>query len=222
MIQNFNLKKCYKYLIFDFDGTINNTAPGIEATFKATLDQFGVDYTNVDFTKHIGPPLKHSFDIFVGQDKCQQAIDLFRKIFEETDALKNSKLYTGIPQLLAKLQQRGYKLAIATSKYEPFAVESLQYLGISQYFDVVYGQQQSRGYKNEILRQLIADNGWQKSDCLMIGDTCYDVDGAKANQIDVLAVSYGFEDRALLVSHSPNAIVDSVGEIATLLCGEAL
>ena len=61
MITNINLKNNYKYLIFDFDGTINNTAPGITATFKATLDAFGVDYSNVDFTKHIGPPLKHSF-----------------------------------------------------------------------------------------------------------------------------------------------------------------
>ena len=47
MITNFNLKSNYKYLIFDFDGTINNTAPGITATFKATLDLYGVDYSNV-------------------------------------------------------------------------------------------------------------------------------------------------------------------------------
>lgn len=222
MIQVFNLKKCYKHLIFDFDGTINNTAPGIEATFKATLDQFGVDYSTVDFTKHIGPPLKHSFDIFVGQDKCQEAIDLFRKIFEQTNALKNSHIYPNVDKLLPLLKSCGYQLSIATSKHEPFAIESLEYLNISQHFDVVYGQTESRGYKNEILRQLIADHGWKKSDCLMIGDTCYDVDGAKINGIDVLAVSYGFEDRATLLAHAPNALVDSVSEMAQLLCGETL
>ena len=56
----------------------------------------------------------------------------------------------------------------------------------------------------------------------MIGDTCYDVDGAKINGIDVLAVSYGFEDRATLLAHAPNALVDSVSEMAQLLCGETL
>ncbi len=222
MTTNFSLKSSYKYLIFDFDGTINNTAPGITATFKATLDIFGVDYSKVDFTDHIGPPLKHSFDILVGQDRCQEAIDTFRRIFEQTNALKNSHIYPGIDKLLPLLKQRGYVLSIATSKHEPFAVESLDFLGIAQHFDVVYGQNEHRGYKNEILRQLIADHGWDKADCLMIGDTCYDVDGAKANGIDVLAVSYGFEDKATLLAHNPNALVDTVSEMAQLLCGETL
>ena len=222
MITNINLKNNYKYLIFDFDGTINNTAPGITATFKATLDAFGVDYSNVDFTKHIGPPLKHSFDMLVGIDRCQEAINTFRRIFEQTNALKNSHIYPNVDKLLPLLKQHGYVLSIATSKHEPFAIESLDFLGIAQYFDVVYGQNEHRGYKNEILRQLIADNGWEKSQCLMIGDTCYDVDGAQANGIDVLAVSYGFEDRQTLLAHNPNAVVDTVEEIAQTLCGETL
>ena len=222
MITNFNLKSNYKYLIFDFDGTINNTAPGITATFKKTLDLYGIDYSNVDFNKHIGPPLEHSFKELVGGDNWQEALDTFRKIFEETNALRNSTLYPNIQQLLTLLKQKGYVLSIATSKYEPFAIESLHYLNINQHFDVLYGQNQRRGYKNEILRQLIADHGWDKADCLMIGDTCYDVDGAKANGLDVVAVSYGFEDRATLVAHNPNAVVDTVSELAQLLCGENL
>ena len=222
MITNFNLKSNYKYLIFDFDGTINNTAPGITATFKATLDLYGVDYSNVDFNEHIGPPLEHSFKLLVGGDRWQDALQTFRRIFEETNALKNSTIYPNIDKLLPLLKQKGYDLSIATSKYEPFAIESLSYLGIAQHFDFVYGQNQRRGYKNEILRQLLEDNGWDKSQCLMIGDTCYDVDGAQANGLDVLAVSYGFEDRQVLLDHNPNALVDSVSEIAQLLCGETL
>ena len=61
--------KSYKYIIFDFDGTINNTAPGIVATFKKVLEMYNVDYSGVDFNKHIGPPLEYSFKELVGGDR---------------------------------------------------------------------------------------------------------------------------------------------------------
>lgn len=49
--------KKYKYIIFDFDGTINDTSQGIYHTFKKVLDILGINYDGVDFSRHIGPPL---------------------------------------------------------------------------------------------------------------------------------------------------------------------
>lgn len=209
--------KNYRYLIFDFDGTINDTAPGIISTFKKVLDVFGVDYSNVDWAEHIGPPLDYSFKKLVGGTNWQRALELYRKVFTDDDAGKNSRVYDGIPETLAALKQRGFVLSVATSKYEPFAKESLEFLHLAQYFDFVYGQNEKRGYKEEILRQLISDNGWDKASCLMIGDTCYDVDGANANGIDVLAVTYGFGKKADLAASNPTYTCDSPQEILQLL-----
>ena len=212
------LKKQYKYIIFDFDGTINNTAPGIYATFTAVLNHYGVDARTVDLSRHIGPPLADSYTHLVGADNCQEAIELHRKAYAELNASFMSFLYDGIVDVLEQLTASGkYVLAIASSKYEPHAVESLAYHKIDKYFKYVYGQTEKRGFKEEVLRQLIDDNGFERNECLMIGDTLHDVEGAHANGIDVVAVTYGFGTRDELVAANPIAICDSPKEILSLL-----
>lgn len=212
------LTKQYKYIIFDFDGTINNTSPGIYATFTKVLAHYGIDGTKLDLSEHIGPPLIDSYTRLVGSEHCEEAIELHKKVFQEDNAAENSFLYDGIVDVLDKLFQCGkYVLSIASSKYQPHAVESLKYHNISKYFSYVYGQTEGRGFKSEVLRQLVVDNGWDKSQCLMIGDTMHDVDGANANGIDVVAVTYGFGKREELERASVIALCESTGDILKLL-----
>ena len=212
------LKKHYKYIIFDFDGTINNTSPGIYATFTEVLAHFGVDANSVDLSRHIGPPLSDSYTHLVGSDRCEEAIKLHKQVYADNDALYNSFLYDGVVDVLEQLSKSGkYTLAIASSKYEPHAVESLAYHKISKYFTCVYGQTDKRGFKEEVLRQLIDDNGFERNECLMIGDTLHDVEGAHANGIDVVAVTYGFGKVDELKRAHPIAICDSPKEILDLL-----
>lgn len=203
----------YKYLIFDFDGTVNDTSEGIYFTFKRVLDIMGVDYSNVDFARHIGPPLEHSYTELVGKERRDEGIALHRKVYAECNALQKSRLYDGIRETLCALKNAGYKLAVASSKYEPHALESIKIHGLSDVFEIVYGQNEKRGFKAEVLRQLVADNGWEKEQCLMIGDTPYDIDGAHENGLDAMAVTYGFgkldeleKSHAEFTAHSPQEI----------------
>ena len=212
------LTKNYKYIIFDFDGTINNTSPGIYSTFTKVLAHFGVDAGTVDLSRHIGPPLSDSYTHLVGTEHCDEAIELHKKVFADDNAAENSFLYDGIVDVLDKLHKSGkYTLAIASSKYEPHAITSLKYHKLEGYFDCVYGQTEARGFKAEVLRQLIDDNGWSRCDCLMIGDTLHDVEGAKTNGIDVVAVTYGFGKRNELERAHPLALCDTPEEILALL-----
>ena len=212
------LTKNYKYIIFDFDGTINNTSHGIYATFTKVLEHFGIDASTVDLSQHIGPPLIDSYTHLVGEDNCAQAIELHKKVYDELNAIEDSFLYDGIVEVLTKLRQSGkYVMAIASSKYEPHAITSLKYHKIGQYFDFVYGQTERRGFKVDVLRQLIDDNGWDRSLCLMIGDTLHDVQGAHACGIDVVAVTYGFGKRDELIQAHPIAICNSPLEIVDML-----
>ena len=94
---------------------------------------------------------------------------------------------------------------------------SLKYHRIDGYFDAVYGQTEQRGFKAEVLRQLVADNGWNVKDCLMIGDTLHDVDGANACGIDVVAVTYGFGKRNDLANSCALALCDTPTDILKLL-----
>ena len=207
----------YKYLIFDFDGTVNDTSEGIYYTFKRVLELMGVDGTNVDFSRHIGPPLEYSYTELVGATRCMEGIELHRKVYAEGNASAKSRLYDGIRETLCALKNAGYKLSVASSKYQPHVLESIKMLGLSDIFEVVYGQNEKRGYKVEVLRQLVADNGWEKSECLMIGDTPYDVDGAHENGIDAMAVTYGFGKLDELENSHPELTAHSPQEIAQLL-----
>ena len=212
------LQKDYKYIIFDFDGTINNTSPGIYATFTAVLTHFGVDLSAVDLSRHIGPPLSDSYTHLVGSEKCEEAIQLHKQVYADNNALYNSFLYDGIVEVLDQLyDSHKFTLAIASSKYEPHAYESLAYHKIDKYFSFVYGQTDKRGFKEEVLRQLIDDNGFERDKCLMIGDTLHDVEGAHANGIDVVAVTYGFGKEDELRAAKPLAICNSPKEIINLL-----
>ena len=212
------LAKNYKYITFDFDGTINNTSQGIYATFTAVLEHYGVDASKLDLSKHIGPPLTESYTKLLGEARCQEAIQLHRKVYAENNALEQSSLYDGIVEVLDSLKRSGrYVLAIASCKYQPHAITSLKYHKLDGYFSYVYGQTERRGFKAEVLKQLVDDNGWSSADCLMIGDTLHDVDGARANGIDVVAVTYGFGKRNELESARPLAICDSPKQILDLL-----
>ena len=212
------LAKTYKYIIFDFDGTVNNTSPGIYATFTAVLKHFGVDASTVDLSRHIGPPLSDSYTHLLGAERCAEAIELHKQVYEQTNAAANCFLYDGIVEVLDALKKSGrYTLAIASSKYEPHAVESLRYLKLAKYFDCVYGQTERRGFKKDVLEQLVEDNGWDKSLCLMIGDTLHDVEGAHVCGIDVVAVTYGFGKREELENSHPIALVSSPEKILELL-----
>ena len=212
------LAKDYKYIIFDFDGTINNTSPGIYATFTEVLTHFGVDASKIDLSRHIGPPLSDSYTHLVGSERCDEAILLHKKVYADNNALYNSFLYDGIVDVLEQLHKCGkYTLAIASSKYEPHAVESLIYHKIDKYFRYVYGQTDRRGFKEDVLRQLIDDNGFERDKCLMIGDTLHDVEGAHANNIDVVAVTYGFGKVEELKRAKPIAICNNTHEILNLL-----
>ena len=106
---------------------------------------------------------------------------------------------------------------MASCKYQPHLIRSLQVFGLSKYFTSVYAQIPTRLYKADVLRELIADNGWNAADCLMIGDTMHDVDGANANGIDVVAVTYGFEKRERLEKANVVALADNPQQILQLL-----
>lgn len=212
--------KKYKYIIFDFDGTINDTSQGIYHTFKKVLDILGINYDGVDFSHHIGPPLEFSYTELAGKKLCQRAIELHRQVFAQDNAVEMSRLYDGITDTLQKLTDSGFVLSIASSKYQPHALASVEKFGLGKFFRCVYGQNEKRGFKSEVLRQLLADNGWEKDKCLMIGDTVYDVEGAHSNGIDAMAVTYGFGNEKDLKNANAELTAHSPAEIVQILTGE--
>ena len=131
-----------------------------------------------------------------------------------------AQLYPGILQTLQTLHDRGKTLYVATSKPEPFAKEMLANMGAAQYFSGIFGAtfDGTRHTKENVLRYALNMTGvTDLRACLMIGDRYYDVEGAQADGMQTLGVSYGFGHRQELEQAGAVSIADAPQEICGLV-----
>lgn len=113
----------YKYILFDLDGTLTDSAPGIIRCVQYALEKSGKgSYPDHELLPFIGPPLTESFQNFCGmsEGEAHAALEYYRERFAHVGMFENS-VYDGIPQLLETLRQAGKILAVATSKPQLYA-----------------------------------------------------------------------------------------------------
>ena len=124
----------YDAILFDVDGTLIDSAPGILHTLEEVFQKMGVDVTGVNLRRYLGPPLRKSFgEHFTELDKIEQATRLYR----ESYAVKGSHecaAYPGAAEMLQRLKDAGLILCTATSKptvvVSPIVVE----MGLAVFF----------------------------------------------------------------------------------------
>ncbi len=219
----------YKYILFDLDGTLTDSAEGITKCVQYALKALGVDEPDLNKLRpFIGPPLIESFMKFYGmtEEEARTGTAKYRERFAGTGIYEN-KIYTGVPEMLAQLKQQGYTLAIATSKPAVFARRVADYFNITQYFDYISGPDfnGSLPTKADVVADVLAHfnlEGTQKAQALMIGDRRHDILGAKACGIKAVGVTYGYAAPGELEEAGADFIVDTPQEIAELICANKL
>ena len=183
-----------KALIFDFDGTICDTGEGIMKSARFALDAFGIDAPEWEELGYfIGPPLLVTFQERFGKSP-QEADELVKKFRERyrTTGVFESRLYDGIKEMLVSLKNDGFKVGIASSKPQEFIEKLLKHFGISELFDSVCGVSFKADCesKQSIISRCIGELGCERSECLMVGDRKYDIEGAKENSLVSVGVIY--------------------------------
>lgn len=213
--------KDYKYILFDFDGTIVDTSPGIINATIYALDSFGIKVDNplVSLRRFIGPPLSYSFNTFYGLqgEDIKKAIAIFRDYYSEK-GISQCRVYDGMEDLLKLLKSSGKKIILATSKPEVFASKILENLGLKQYFDFIAGalMDESRNEKPEVMDYAIKQYNIDISEAVMIGDRFYDVQAAATFGIDSIGVLYGFgEEKEFQGSVAMAKDVKELGRLLT-------
>ncbi len=186
----------YKLVIFDFDGTIVDSSPGIYNTANYTVKQLGKDEeTDVDkLNRFIGPPLKDCFKLTYNleDELVDKACDIYRDRYFEIGQYE-VKVFDNIEKVLKKLKDRGYILAIATMKYKEIVLSMLEHLNLAKYFEYIDGTNiEGTKYKAQILNEILVHFNAEKNEAVLIGDTYHDETAAKEAEIDFLAVNYGF------------------------------
>ncbi len=210
-----------KYVFFDLDGTISDSSEGITNCFSHALLTLGVPVEDKNaLKKYIGPPLSDSFREYVADELVEQAVRIYRARYE-TDGYKENRMYEGIPEVLAALTKSGKKVVLATSKPEKFARRILEYFGIAHFFTEICGASmdvKKINTKSEVIAYALQLLGLPTTkEIVMVGDRCYDVEGAAQFGIPTLGVSYGFGTKEELLTAGAFAVADSPAQICGLL-----
>jgi len=208
-----------KAILFDLDGTLTDSGEGIINCALMTLEKFGLPLpTREEMRVFVGPPLTETFAKFgVPQDKVDEAIAVYRSRYIPIGAYENAP-YPGIRELLEQLQSNGYPLYVATSKPEAMSIKILEHFDLAKYFTRICGAatDRSRNTKEAVIAYLLQETG-EAGNMIMVGDTVYDVVGAKALGIPCIGVSWGYGEVEDMVQSGAVGIAHSIEELLSML-----
>lgn len=215
----------FQAALFDLDGTIIDSAPGIKATFEYTLAKYGVTATPQQLRSFLGPPLSDSFSQLVAPEDVEDCVRIYRERYAQDGSFRCAP-YPGIEETLRGLKEAGWTLCLATSKLHEEAVRILTRLGLAQYFDYISGSTADGRLetKADVIRDVLAQPCTAGKRCVMIGDRFHDLEGAAECGLDAVGVLYGYGDRAELEAYSPLALCRTPREVGEFLsqCFERL
>lgn len=186
----------YHYIFFDLDGTLTDSKEGILNSLRYAFEKLGEpvppESTLINF---IGPPLQESFARFCGfsQEKAIEGIRLFRERYVPIGKFENAAA-PGMPELCGRLKERGYVLALASSKPEEMCVPICEKFGFAPSMETITGSPPVGDWeKAEIIQETMRRLGLGEADkeaILMVGDRKFDVLGARARGIDCVGVEF--------------------------------
>lgn len=215
----------YDVILFDFDGTISDSADGIMECYRRTFVKMGMPVPEDSVLRSfVGPPQTVTFGEGYGfqGEELERIIELFRQEYKAYGVF-HSTIYPGIRQMLEALKAGGKTLAVATSKPEVYARRICDEYGITELLDFVGGSimDLARNKKAEVVEYVMETLGvTDRSRVLMVGDRLYDVEGAAQCGVDCLGVTWGYGDEAELTKAGAKYLAATPEEVQRLLLGE--
>jgi len=204
-------------LLFDLDGTLTDSGPGITRCIQHALDALGQPVPSMDELRWcVGPPLRGSFARLVGTSEAavlDRAVGLYRERFESVGMFENA-VYPGVEAGLRRLRAAGHRLWVVTSKPHPYARKILDHFELSDAFVSVYGSELTgeNSEKTDLIRLALATERFEGLPA-MIGDRRQDIDGAHANGLRALGVLWGYGSRAELEAAGSDRLVTSMEDL---------
>lgn len=214
-----------KYLFFDFDGTLYDTVEGITKCVQYALRKRGMDAELEELRCFAGPPLDEMFQEKFGltREDAEQAVRDFRERYVPI-GLYESRAFPGMRGLLLSLREAGKKLGVSTSKPQVLAEELLEREGLLELFDVICGAsgEGEGNAKWQVLQRAMDALGAGREESVLIGDTKYDVAGARRCGIPCIGVGYGYAAQGELEEAGACAIAPDLDALRELVLREDL
>lgn len=206
-------------IIFDLDGTLTDSGEGIINCASLALEHFGITPPDRETMRQfVGPPLVDSFVKFgIPAVDAEEAVEIYRSRYIPIGKYENTP-YPGVYELLERLRDQGHKLYVATSKPEGMSVDILEHFDMAKYFTLICGASMdtSRNTKDAVIGYLLKKAGIT-GDIVMIGDTAFDVLGAKEHGISTIGVAWGYGKTEDMKCAGAVAIAYSMEELFEML-----
>nr|WP_297172703.1 HAD hydrolase-like protein [uncultured Agathobaculum sp.] len=212
----------FDYVLFDLDGTLTDPREGITKSVQYALRKMGICEFDLTSLEHfIGPPLLdefircYSFD----EEQAVRAVQYYRERFSDVGWRENI-LLDGVPSLLRSLKKVGKRMAIASSKPAVFVERILRLFEIEMLFDAVSGATLDGIVSSKaqvVARALDMLDVTDGNRAVLVGDRLHDVEGAHANGVRCIGVTFGFGGRQELQNAGADKIVSTMQELETAL-----
>ncbi len=184
----------YKLVIFDLDGTLADTSEGIYQSHRHALEAMGRSLQEDMLNGVIGGELLVIYRDRFGfnEGEAREAVRIYREWYQQ-HGIFQATLYAGMKETLIDLKNRGCRLAVATLKREDFAKQMLERMGVAECFDWIYGMDIGDTLNKQLLlMKCMAAADVTAKETVLVGDSENDAKGAKACEMDFIAVTYGF------------------------------
>lgn len=185
----------YKCIVFDLDGTLIDTFEGIDKAYQWAFARLNREYPGEFFVRHaIGAPLPQVFEKRCGMSAAETAaaVQAYRTYYGKSGKYE-ATVYTGMEEALRTLKAANLFLGVATLKNDTFARDILRHFSLFPYFDAIHGTDgKDTLTKADLIYRCMRDIGATETETVLVGDSPYDAQGAKAAGVDFLAVTYGF------------------------------
>jgi phosphoglycolate phosphatase len=182
-------------LIFDLDGTLTDSKPGILGCLQKVIDARGItDHGDLD--RFIGPPVEQWATELLpdGNEEEQTALARDYRACYDREGWCNNSVYPGVREMLVELRLQGFPLYVCTSKQQHFAVRILDAFELSGFFTAIFGDkaEYTSHSKVDLLANLLREQALGSGTAWMIGDRIFDIDAARENGLQCLIVGWGY------------------------------
>lgn len=214
----------YKHIIFDLDGTLTDSGPGIRNAVRHALKKYGIEENDKSkLNRFIGPPLHDSFTRFYGicPEEAEKGENYFREYYRDIGIFENS-VYDGITDCLENLKKAGAKLYIATSKPDFMAEKVLSHFDLKKYFTSVCGADVENGIrtKTAVLGLLLKEHPGINGDvAVMVGDREHDIFGAADFDIKGIGVLWGYGSEQELEGAGASFVAKTPDDLCEYILG---
>lgn len=214
--------KKFDTVIFDLDGTLLNTLEDLTDAVNHALSVCGMETrTTREVRRFVGNGIRNLMirAVPLGADnpKFEQAFGEFREYYR-AHCKEKTRPYEGVMELLLRLKQNGYHLAIVSNKAD-FAVKELWETYFGDLIDAAVGEREgiSRKPAGDTVLQALRQMGVTAERAVYVGDSDVDIQTAQNVGIPCISVTWGFRDRGFLEEHRATCFADTPQELYLLL-----